>query len=62
LLELYESTEYSAVTINETWQQKLTRMTKASKVITVEMLAKMFGGVLPEQKSNVDNDDNQATT
>jgi len=37
-------------------------MTKASKVITVEMLAKMFGGVLPEQKSNVDNDDNQATT
>merc|ERR1711957_589857 len=55
LLELYELTEYSAVTINETWRQKLTRMTKAGKVITIEKLTKLFGGAQAEQQSEVKN-------
>mmetsp|Transcript_37462 Transcript_37462/g.89755 ORF Transcript_37462/g.89755 Transcript_37462/m.89755 type:complete len:669 (+) Transcript_37462:154-2160(+) len=41
LLELYESTEYSAVTINETWQQQLVRMQKAVAFFMVKLGTQM---------------------
>eukprot|EP00581_Thalassiosira_minuscula_P011707 CAMPEP_0183720064 /NCGR_PEP_ID=MMETSP0737-20130205/12784_1 /TAXON_ID=385413 /ORGANISM="Thalassiosira miniscula, Strain CCMP1093" /LENGTH=626 /DNA_ID=CAMNT_0025949875 /DNA_START=402 /DNA_END=2282 /DNA_ORIENTATION=- len=60
LLELYESTEYSAVTINETWTQKLIRVSQAIRVFVLEMVTKLYtslGGVLVEQTSDKESDD-----
>jgi len=60
LLELYESTEYSAVTINETWTQKLIRVSQAIRVLVLEMVTKLYtslGGVLVEQTSDKESDD-----
>mmetsp|Transcript_16411 Transcript_16411/g.35532 ORF Transcript_16411/g.35532 Transcript_16411/m.35532 type:complete len:210 (-) Transcript_16411:79-708(-) len=51
LLELYESTEYSAVTINETWQEQLVRLLQAFGFFIVQLGNKMYtslGGVLVE--------------
>ena len=58
LLELYESTEYSAVVINETWQQKLIRISQALKVLAIKSLTKLYtslGGEEPP-KEGEDND------
>ena len=58
LLELYESTEYSAVVINETWQQKLIRISQALRVLVIKSLTKLYtslGGEEPLKESE-DND------
>lgn len=53
LLELYESTEYSAVTINETWQQKLVRMSQALRILGVSQFTKLLGN--SDEKADSDN-------
>ena len=40
--ELYESTEYSAVTINETWSQQLIRISQAIGFSTAQMGKQLF--------------------
>ncbi|KAL9189509.1 hypothetical protein ACHAXT_009184 [Thalassiosira profunda] len=58
LLELYESTEYTAVTINETWTQKLVRISQALRILTMRLITKVYmslGGVLA-QTSGDSND------
>ncbi|KAL3770780.1 hypothetical protein ACHAW5_008390 [Stephanodiscus triporus] len=60
LLELYESTEYSAVTINENWQEKLIRLSQAIKILVVRLFTELYtslGGVTVKKKD--DNKDNQ---
>ena len=42
LLELYESTEYSAVTINETWSQQLIRISQAIGFSTAQLGKQLF--------------------
>jgi len=41
--ELYESTEYSAVTINETWSQQLIRISQAIGFSAAQMGTQLFG-------------------
>jgi len=53
LLELYESTEYSAVTINENWQKKLIRVSQALRILVLSQFTKLIGG------DSDDNSDNQ---
>jgi hypothetical protein len=43
LLSLYESAEFSAYTIEENWQQKLTRATEAAGYAIVDNAKKVFG-------------------
>jgi len=45
LLELYESTEYSAVTIDETWQEKLIRLSKAFGFLTSQLGNKVYASI-----------------
>jgi hypothetical protein len=40
--ELYESTEYSAVTINETWSQQLIRISQAIGFSTAQLGKQLF--------------------
>jgi hypothetical protein len=40
--ELYESTEYSAVTINETWSQQLIRISQAIGFSTAQWGKQLF--------------------
>lgn len=52
LLELYESTEYSAVTINESGTQKLVRISQAIRIFILKMFTDLYtslGGVQVEQ-------------
>ena len=58
LLELYESTEYSAVVINETWQQKLIRISQALRVLVIKSLTKLYTslGGEPDPKEGEEND------
>lgn len=51
LLSLYESAEFSAYTIEENWQQKLTRATEAAGYTIVDYAKKMMG-----LKGEEDND------
>eukprot|EP00571_Detonula_confervacea_P012613 CAMPEP_0172311194 /NCGR_PEP_ID=MMETSP1058-20130122/14101_1 /TAXON_ID=83371 /ORGANISM="Detonula confervacea, Strain CCMP 353" /LENGTH=630 /DNA_ID=CAMNT_0013024295 /DNA_START=350 /DNA_END=2242 /DNA_ORIENTATION=+ len=55
LLELYESTEYSALTINETWQQKLIRVSQAISILAVRQGTKLVGGDVEKSDENSDN-------
>jgi len=62
LLELYESTEYSAVTINESATQKLIRLSQAIRILTLKQITQLYtslGGVPVEQTSDNESDDNQ---
>lgn len=45
LLELYESTEYSAVTIDETWQEKLLRLSQASTFFVSQLGNKIYASI-----------------
>ena len=45
LLELYESTEYSAVTIDETWQEKLIRLSKAFGFLASQLGNKVYASI-----------------
>mmetsp|Transcript_21237 Transcript_21237/g.43613 ORF Transcript_21237/g.43613 Transcript_21237/m.43613 type:complete len:724 (+) Transcript_21237:279-2450(+) len=58
LLELYESTEYSAVVINETWQEKLVRLLQAIGFFAGQLGSRMYtslGGVLEKSGDDVDD-------
>ncbi|KAL7470933.1 hypothetical protein ACHAXS_011215 [Conticribra weissflogii] len=60
VFELYESTEYSAVVINETWQEKLIRLLQAIGFFAGQLGNRMYtslGGVL--EKSGDDVNDNE---
>lgn len=57
--ELYESTEYSAVTINETWSQQLIRISQAIGFSAAQMGTQLFatlGMEEPEDASEIEND------
>ena len=58
LLELYESTEYSAVTIDETWQEKLLRLSQASAFFASQLGTKIYASISGIDL-NVDNEDKQ---
>ncbi|KAL7537374.1 hypothetical protein ACHAXR_007772 [Thalassiosira sp. AJA248-18] len=63
LLELYESTEYSAVTINETWTQKLVRLSQAIRILIIGLFNELYTslGGAPEEKSDENRDNNQSS-
>lgn len=53
--ELYESTEYSAVTIDETWSQQLIRISQAILFSAAQMGTQLFATVgipLEDPKEN----------
>ena len=58
LLELYESTEYTAVTINETWQKKLLRLSQASAFFASQLGVKMYASISGIDMNTV-NEENQ---
>ena len=45
LLQLYETAEYSEVTINETWQKKLQRFSEAFVYLTANALRTIFSRI-----------------
>ena len=45
LLELYESTEYSAVTIDETWQEKLIRLSQAFGFFASQLGNRLYASI-----------------
>ncbi|KAL7485052.1 hypothetical protein ACHAW6_010655 [Cyclotella cf. meneghiniana] len=55
LLELYESTEYSGVTINETWQEKLARLFQALGFFTSQLGNRLYASI--SGIDDVSNDD-----
>ena len=56
--ELYESTEYSAVTINETWSQQLIRISQALGFFTTQILEEFFATLgIQEDASDSEKDD-----
>ena len=57
--ELYESTEYSAVTINETWSQQLIRISQAIGFSTAQMGKQLFGFSEDTEKDTDENDPKQ---
>lgn len=60
LLALYESTEYTAVTINETWQQQLVRVSQAIRVLVIRLFRKIWmslGGDLSEKSNEISDND-----
>eukprot|EP00574_Skeletonema_japonicum_P006815 CAMPEP_0201718360 /NCGR_PEP_ID=MMETSP0593-20130828/3881_1 /ASSEMBLY_ACC=CAM_ASM_000672 /TAXON_ID=267983 /ORGANISM="Skeletonema japonicum, Strain CCMP2506" /LENGTH=617 /DNA_ID=CAMNT_0048208639 /DNA_START=184 /DNA_END=2033 /DNA_ORIENTATION=+ len=60
LLELYESTEYSAVTIDETWSQQLIRISQAIGFSTAQMVAQILAAIGitedPKDDAKIDKD------
>jgi len=60
LTELYESTEYSAVTIDETWSQQLIRISQAIGFSAAQMGTQVFAtmGISeePKEASKIEND------
>lgn len=58
--ELYESTEYSAVTIDETWSQQLIRISQAIGFSTAQMVTQLFAtmGISedPKDRSEIEKD------
>lgn len=56
LLQLYETAEYSEMTINETWQEKASRFTEAILYLTANALRTLFfkvrAAIQGESKSN----------
>mmetsp|Transcript_28855 Transcript_28855/g.52729 ORF Transcript_28855/g.52729 Transcript_28855/m.52729 type:complete len:652 (-) Transcript_28855:96-2051(-) len=60
LLELYESTEYSAVAINETWTKKLVRVSQATRLLIIKLIGELYtslGGKLVDKLD--ENNDSQ---
>lgn len=57
LLELYESTEYSAVTIDETWQEKLLRLSQASAFFASQLGNKIYASISGIDLSMADEED-----
>lgn len=62
LLELYESTEYSAVTINETWSQQLIRISQAIGFSTAQMGKQLFVTMGLSEDTESDSDTESDTT
>ncbi|KAL3787356.1 hypothetical protein HJC23_004381 [Cyclotella cryptica] len=61
LLELYESTEYSGVTINETWQEKLARLFQALGFFASQLGNRLYASISGiDDLSNEDNDDDDS--
>ncbi|GFH46547.1 hypothetical protein CTEN210_03021 [Chaetoceros tenuissimus] len=56
LFSLYESTEYSAITIDENWQEKVVRLTKAAGFQVMENAKKLFMDVGQEGTNGTDDD------
>lgn len=56
LFSLYESTEYSAITIDENWQEKVVRLTKAAGFQVMENAKKLFMDVGQEGTNGADDD------
>ena len=56
LLQLYESAEYSEMTINETWQEKASRLGEAILYLTANafrtLFSKLSAAIQGESKSN----------
>lgn len=58
LLELYESTEYSGVTIDETWQEKLIRLSQATAFFASQLGNKIYASISGIDL-NVSNEENR---
>lgn len=58
LLQLYETAEYSEMTINETWQEKASRLTEAILYVTANAFRTLFfkirAAIMGESKNNDD--------
>ena len=50
LFSLYESTEYSEITIEENWQEKAVRILEATGFLIVDNAKKVFGQAEEEAK------------
>jgi len=62
-IELYESTEYSAVTINETWSQQLTRISQAIGFSAAQLGKQLFDAVgFLEEDEQTDTDTEKKNT
>jgi hypothetical protein len=67
LLELYESTEYSAVTIDETWQEKLIRLSQASAFFASQLGNKIYASIsgielnIPDEEDHDEESSNNVT-
>ena len=62
-VELYESTEYSAVTINETWSQQLTRISQAIGFSAAQLGKQLFDAVgFLEEDEQTDTDTEKKNT
>jgi len=60
LLQLYETAEYSELTINETWQEKASRLTEAILFLTANAFRTLFfklRSVIQGESGNTDDDD-----
>eukprot|EP00594_Rhizosolenia_setigera_P010544 CAMPEP_0178978074 /NCGR_PEP_ID=MMETSP0789-20121207/24917_1 /TAXON_ID=3005 /ORGANISM="Rhizosolenia setigera, Strain CCMP 1694" /LENGTH=715 /DNA_ID=CAMNT_0020667693 /DNA_START=22 /DNA_END=2169 /DNA_ORIENTATION=- len=56
LLELYESTEYSEITINESFKEKFIRFSEASLLVTANQFKRLLQKVGETSDKNSDND------
>ena len=58
LLQLYETAEYSEMTINETWQEKASRLSEAILYVTANAFRTLFfkirAAIMGESKNNDD--------
>lgn len=61
LLELYESTEYTEVVINETWEEKVTRALQASLFNIGDAAKQLVGGGASSEKTESGNDEDSKT-
>lgn len=60
LLQLYESTEYSEVTIKENWREQLSRVLEAFGFLIVSTLKKIYARITGS--SNADEDEEDTST
>lgn len=63
LFSLYESTEYSAITIEENWKEKLTRISQAAGYVVVDSAKKVFAQISDgdkEEKNPPGKDESQS--
>mmetsp|Transcript_20806 Transcript_20806/g.30566 ORF Transcript_20806/g.30566 Transcript_20806/m.30566 type:complete len:700 (-) Transcript_20806:55-2154(-) len=60
LLELYESTEYTEVTIDETWQEKLVRASEATTFVISEGARRLYENTFNSAKETSRGNDDSA--